>query len=198
MWTQRNQFTHDQLPIPDRDIITNQHKQRQWNHPYSERAKNPKQKNTTTSQRIKVGDLVYLYSDRDKTHTRSRYLVVLIDNLWYFIKKFSGNQLRASSYKVKICECHLVLNRVPNFPPIRTSVDSSDDDDVSINPPPQPTNIPPALMLPACASNQPPSRDTYPERVDYLYPSLLMAQMMPPNPKVTDANLSTLIEYETW
>ena len=196
LWTQRNQFTHDQLPISDRDIITNQHKQRQRNHPYSERAKNPKQKNTTTSQRIKVGDLVYLYSDRDKTHTRSRYLVVSINNPWCFIKKFSGNQLRASSYKVKICECHLVPNQVPNFPPIRTSVDSSDEDDVSINPPPQPTNIPPALMLPACASNQPTTRDTHPERVDYL----------PITPHGTnDATKSQrnrcppkYFEYETW
>ena len=161
LWTQRNQFTHDQLPISDRNIIINQHKQRQKNHPYSERSKNWK-KNATNPPNINVGDLVYLHSDRDKTHTRSRYLVVSIDSPWCYIKTFAGNQLRASSYKVKLCECHLVPNQVPEFPPIHTHDSDSDDDDATNSPPPQPTTIPPMLTLPASSNNPPLPQDIHP------------------------------------
>ncbi|VDH93647.1 Hypothetical predicted protein [Mytilus galloprovincialis] len=34
------------------------------------------------------------------------------DGEWCFIKKFSGNQLRPSSYKVKLSECYKVLNTI--------------------------------------------------------------------------------------
>ncbi|CAG2243730.1 unnamed protein product [Mytilus edulis] len=39
-------------------------------------------------------------------------VVVARDGEWCFIKKFSGNQLRASSYKVKLSECYKVLNTI--------------------------------------------------------------------------------------
>ncbi|VDI74273.1 Hypothetical predicted protein [Mytilus galloprovincialis] len=57
-------------------------------------------------------ELVYLYTDSTKTQSRDRYLVVARDGEWCFIKKFSGNQLRASSYKVKLSECYKVLNTI--------------------------------------------------------------------------------------
>ena len=40
LWTQRDQFTHDQLPMCDRKVIQEQHLQRKQNHPYSEKSKN--------------------------------------------------------------------------------------------------------------------------------------------------------------
>ena len=39
LWTQRDQFTHDQLPLCDRKVIQEQHLQRKQNHPYSEKSK---------------------------------------------------------------------------------------------------------------------------------------------------------------
>ena len=58
---------------------------------------------------LNVGDLVYLYSDKDKSRARSRYLIVTVDGEWCYIKKkFTGNQLRANSYKVKLKECYKV------------------------------------------------------------------------------------------
>ena len=96
IWTQRNQFTHDQLPISDREIILQQHENRIQNHPYSVASKHSKHK-IPTSQTLSVGDLVYLYADRDKTRARCRYLIVSIDGEWCVVKKFVGNSLRASS-----------------------------------------------------------------------------------------------------
>ena len=66
LWTQRKQFTLEQLPLDDRETIINQQKAREINHSYSEESKNPTQSLRRTPQ-LKVGDLVYLPLDRDKT-----------------------------------------------------------------------------------------------------------------------------------
>jgi hypothetical protein len=88
MWTHRDQFSNAQLPINDLDIIAAQHKQRLDNHPHSERSKNPRKSIAVPSaQNITVGDLVYLSTDRDKTKSRSRYLVVSVEHPWCFVKK---------------------------------------------------------------------------------------------------------------
>ena len=94
LWTQRNQFTQEQISLEDRDVIINQHQARQRNHPYSERSKNLKTLGKSESG-TNVGDLVYLPAEHDKTEPRHRYLVVSVDKPWCFVRKFSGNQLRA-------------------------------------------------------------------------------------------------------
>ena len=109
LWTQRSQFTHEQLPISDRENLLRQHTLSKLNHTSSEKPKHKRGK-TANSYNVDVGDLVYLYSDRDKSRARSRYLVVSIDGEWFFIKKFSRNQLRSSSYKVTREEGYLVPN----------------------------------------------------------------------------------------
>ncbi|CAG2247526.1 unnamed protein product [Mytilus edulis] len=110
LWTQRSQFTHEQLPISDMNLIRAQHEARNKNHGFSENSKCSRPGRPTPD--INIGDLVYLYTDRSKTQSRDRYLVVARDGEWCFIKKFSGNQLRASSYKVKLSECYKVLNTI--------------------------------------------------------------------------------------
>ncbi|CAG2200750.1 unnamed protein product [Mytilus edulis] len=110
LWTQRSQFTHEQLPISDMNLIRAQHEARNKNHGFSEISKCSRPGRPTPD--ITIGDLVYLYTDRSKTQSRDRYLVVARDGEWCFIKKFSGNQLRASSYKVKLSECYKVLNTI--------------------------------------------------------------------------------------
>ena len=57
---------------------------------------------------VTVGDLVYLFVDRNKHHPRDKYSVVSVDASWCNIKKMSGAQLRSSSYRVKRCECYKV------------------------------------------------------------------------------------------
>ncbi|CAB4013135.1 Retrovirus-related Pol poly from transposon opus, partial [Paramuricea clavata] len=88
LWTQRDQFTHDQLHICDRKVIQEQHLQRKKNHPYSEKSKN-RNRNGSASPTINIGDLVCLVAERDKTQPRSRYLVISVEDPWCVIKKFS-------------------------------------------------------------------------------------------------------------
>ena len=100
---------------------------------------------------LQVGDLVYVKSDRDKSRTRDRYIIVSIDGEWCFIKKFSGSQLRATSYKVKLAECYAVPNILP--PPSYHSVVPTFDDDECQEIAEQPQlcqqpSVPPDLLRP--------------------------------------------------
>ena len=155
IWTQRNQFTHEQLPISDREIIVQQHEKRLLNHPFSSSSKHNSKKILPTDQLV-VGDLVYLYADRDKTRARSRYLVVSIDGEWCFIKKFVGTQLRSSSDKVKTSECYRVPNEKAWSVPLKYLENSDSEDEVdnvlTRQNPPVPVNIPTILSQPAEAS----------------------------------------------
>ena len=78
LWTQRDQFTHKQIPLHDRDIIQNQHQHQLASHKFSAQAKTSKGSPDTT---IKVGDLVYLVTDRNRTQARSRYIVTSREGL---------------------------------------------------------------------------------------------------------------------
>ena len=87
IWTQRDQFNHDQLPLNDNDYIAQQYKNRQRDHGF-------RPSTFKCDGVIQVGDLVYLYSDKDKVHSRPRYLVSHIEDEWCYLRKFIGNQLR--------------------------------------------------------------------------------------------------------
>ena len=71
MWTQRDQFSNQPLPLADDNLIALQHEQRLSNHPHSERSKDPLH-NRRPTPLIDVGDLVYLHSDRNKSRARDR------------------------------------------------------------------------------------------------------------------------------
>ena len=111
LWTQRNQFTHEQLPLSDYQLLLDRHKHRSTNHAYSEKSKNPRGLLANTPP-LQVEDIVYLFSDKDKSRARDRYVVVSIDTPWCFVNKFRGSQLRATSYKVKLSECYSVPSSV--------------------------------------------------------------------------------------
>ena len=87
------------MPLSDYDLILGKHEQRSTNHAPSEKSKNPRGLLPNTPS-LHIGDIVYLIFDKDK----SRYIVVSIDFPGCFVKKFSGSQLRATSYKFKLSE----------------------------------------------------------------------------------------------
>ena len=77
-WTQRNQYTHERIPISGQDILMKKHHIRSENHAPSEISKHKSGKFHKPS-RVCVGDLVYLISGKDKLRARNRYLVTSID-----------------------------------------------------------------------------------------------------------------------
>ena len=107
MLFQRDQHTNEQIPLSDRDMIEIQHAQRTSNHPFSEASKCPSRRPLSEST-VAVGDIVYVYGDRDKVKGRDRYLVTSVEGDWCNIKKFAGNQLRTTSYRVRRTECFKV------------------------------------------------------------------------------------------
>ena len=107
MWLQRDQFTNTQIPVDDMTLILKQHEARMSNHAYSEAAKSPRGV-LPCAPNLSVGDLVYLYDDRNKSSARSRYLVVSLEGEWCNIRKFVGSQLRKTSYRVRQTDCYLV------------------------------------------------------------------------------------------
>lgn len=109
VWTQRDQFNHDQLPLSDEQYIDQQYKNRLRNHRFEPSS-------LGHANKFIEGDLVYLYSDKDKSHSRPRYLVSSVDNEWCFLRKFVGKQLRQNAYKVHRDDC-FKLNPADNRHP---------------------------------------------------------------------------------
>lgn len=153
-WTQRDQYTHKQLPINDRELLTDRHKQRTTNHKYSEHSKNKSHRKHSTPI-VRVGDLVYLNIDNDKHSTRNRYLVTKTEDEWCYVLKFCGNQLRSKPYKVKCSECYLVPSDVKDYYLPLNNDSDSDDLDTFYDSTPQPQIPVPQVDTPNELNEQP-------------------------------------------
>ena len=163
MWFQRDQFSNSQLPVDDRQLITSQYETRVKNHPYSETSKAPHGK-MSPSPDLHIGDLVYLYADRDKSSARDRYFIVSVNGQWCNIQKFCGSQIRNTSYRVKRNECYKVPPAVQANPKRYLTDNLSNDEEElclpSLSPPP-PMTIPPEISTPLQKTSTPPT--TQPE-----------------------------------
>ena len=111
----------------------------------SDKSKNPRGLVPST-QPLQVGDIVYLVSDKDKSCARDHYIVMSVDPHWCFVKKFSGSQLRAIFYKVKLSECYaippsVVVSNHPGPPPPEDK-DDPPTQDKDNKPPPLTTSVP--------------------------------------------------------
>ena len=138
MLFQRDQFTNDQIPIHDMDLITQQHQEKLRNHGYSEKSKAPN-RGFRSEAHISVGDLVFLHHDKSKLKSRDRYIVTSVDNDWVFIRKFAGKQLRNNSYKVKRSECYKVPTTIPEDQSPQQSSHEEDDEQGPSDNAPSPT-----------------------------------------------------------
>ena len=156
MWFQRDQLTNEQLPIRDLDRIIEQHNQRLDNHQPSEASKCPKKIPPETTP-INTGDIVYLYREGSKHEARSRYVVTSIDANWCCIRKFTGEQLRNVSYKVKKSEIYKVPSEfIPN-PQERNTNDER-------------------LQVPSVPTLEPSSHDLIPPEISSTDPPLISPQ----------------------
>ena len=179
MWFQRDQFTNCQLPISDLDLIRQQHSHRIYNHAASQKSKAPRGKHPSVPT-IQVGDLVYIISDGSKTRARDRYLVVSIDGSWCNVRKFTGSQLRSTSYRVKLAECFRVYDKSPPPPlPTLQSPRESTSTLVPQLPPPVPVEL-----------SQPRMHDTNPQipprALNIPYPPLEMMEGVPERPTYSE------------
>ena len=160
MLTQRDQFTNKQLPVNDRDLILKQNEMRNDNHPHSIASKAP-QSGIAVAPNIRIGDLVYLHSDRNKTVGRNRYLVTAIDGIWCSVRKFVGSQLRQLAYRVRQSDVYRIP--CPTEQPQRSRESSDDEEEVNSHArkeysstvrsdpmplPPPPPNIPAVIADP--------------------------------------------------
>ena len=116
LWTQRDQFTHQQLPLDDQKLIQDQYHRRLAANQFRNQ-----QLQLPHLKPISEGTLVYLKNERNKCHSRPRYLVVNSNGPWYNVRKFSGNQLRNNTYKVHLTEICTIPSNLPeptrNKPP---------------------------------------------------------------------------------
>ena len=133
IWTQRDMMTGGQLKMSDKQLISDKVEQRIGNHQAS--AKYRARGDTTTSNPVlKTGDIIYIYSDRKKTGSREKYLVLKVEELEIIVQKFAGNQLRAKQYRVKKSDVITVSTE-----PIQLKLHESDDSESeSENIPPVP------------------------------------------------------------
>ncbi len=94
---------------------------------------------------------MYLFSDRNKSRARSRYLVLSSDGTWCNVRKFTGSQLRRASYRVRLTDCY----KVDSFPSVAGHCDdgaaseSGEECEVPIAAPPSDPAIPLAIATPA-------------------------------------------------
>jgi hypothetical protein len=126
-WTQRDQLTGDQLPINDRDLIIQQNKQRKVDHPYSQKSK-AHGKPSHPKPDIKVGSLIYLFEDRDKTKARPRYLVTSVSEGWCKLRRFTKTLIGNQEYDARLEECYKVPHIDDLRLPQRDDLESSDSD----------------------------------------------------------------------
>ena len=81
MWTQHDQFSNIQIPLPEVTMIWSLRAQslHKANHPSSEKSKAPLVAQVASSPSVTIGDLVYLYCDLKKSRRRDRYLLTSMD-----------------------------------------------------------------------------------------------------------------------
>ena len=120
MWYQRDQFTNNQIPFTDQQLILEQ-RLRTTNHPHSEHAKAPG-KTTPLDTVVEIGDLVYLHADRNKTRSRDSYLVISVEGVWCNVRKFMGNQLRSTSSAIRSPLLPTLFLPCPAVQPLRMTV----------------------------------------------------------------------------
>ena len=107
MWTHRCQFTGSQLPINDLLLIKRQEGNKLKSHTSSAKHK-ARGKTSSTVCPLKRGQLVYLYSDRNKHQARERYIVKDVLTNTCSVQKFAGSQLRARTYTVNRADISIV------------------------------------------------------------------------------------------
>lgn len=183
----RDQFTNSAFDITDLELIANQNASRVENHRHDYTSKS-RTKRPLQSAQVQVGDLVYLAQDRDKCRPRDRYLVIAVSDQWCEIRKFTGSQLRAKTYKVRLDECFHIPSAIPSSFAQHTETSSSDQSDDDCHPlgvSQLPHAIPPVTSDPHCSLDVVPPCRASPPPAGRPVPSPSPAPALPSRPRRT-------------
>ena len=112
VWTQREMLTGDALKLDDCELINSKVSQRVKQHMPSAKYQARGKTNIKTSICNK-GDIVFLYSDRSKSKSRDKYLVVDVNDDHVFVQKFTTDQFRSRRYRVKLTDLITVSSSLP-------------------------------------------------------------------------------------
>ena len=93
----------DKLDFNDTDLIKDKIQHRSEGHLPSAKSKS-RGKTTVTTSNAQVGEIVYLYGDRDKSRSREKYIVIEITGDYAWVQKLTNNQIRARKYRVKLSD----------------------------------------------------------------------------------------------
>ena len=107
VWTQRDMSTGERLNLNDKKLIEDKYQQRIQAHHSSAKYK-ARGKEAECPQKVHVGQLVYLYSDRSKLKSRDQYMVIETAGDEVQVQKFTSNQFRQRKYKVKISDLIII------------------------------------------------------------------------------------------
>ena len=126
---QRDQFSGQPISIPDKFVNDIKTTARQQNHLPSAKFK-ARGGPPAGRAYVKVGSLVYIKGDHDKTKARDRYLVVSIENDYCVLQKLLKSTLRHKKYRLKLTEVFPVIptNETKELVSESTSSDSDLDE----------------------------------------------------------------------
>ena len=104
LWTSRDMITGGGLTLNYEHLIKSKIENRKSHHFKSAKYKG-RGKIIEKDVSARVGELVYLIQDRDKTRGRKLYMIVEVGgNNVCWVQKFVNNQLRVKKYKVRTCD----------------------------------------------------------------------------------------------
>ena len=144
---QRDQFSGKSIHMPDELICQQKMNSRETNHISSAKYKargGPLASNAT----IKVGSLVYIKTERDKTKPRERYIVVSTEGDSCILQKLVKSNLRSKRYELKLTEIIPVVLRSDDTFIYPMPLEDSDSDSEYIQEIESPTLQRPAIDQP--------------------------------------------------
>ena len=111
VWTQRDMVSGDKIVINDKSLIQNKYESRTKQHLPSAKYKS-RGHGARNPAKLKVGDIIYLFQDRDKWKGRDRYMIMnILEDEMCYVQKLTDKQFRGKKYKVKFSDIIKVYNQ---------------------------------------------------------------------------------------
>ena len=128
VWTMRDQYTGEKLPIEDSYLIDEKYRNRLKKHEASAKYKG-RGKIKEDHVNTKVGEVVYLYQDGVKTNSRSKYIVMEVDTDYCTVQKLTEKQFRGKRYRVRKSD----LIKTESYPESKIEPNALRNEDESTN-----------------------------------------------------------------